>query len=66
MGSVYLWPWHARLPERFGERFRVIARGTLNSMLIEFEADAWRVVTSRIAMTPRRVKYATTRRRALT
>jgi hypothetical protein len=43
-----VWRLHVRLPERFGKRCRVIARGTLNSALIEFE-DGIRHVVSRNA-----------------
>lgn len=35
--------WH---PERYGQPCRVLARGALNSVLIEF-ADGYRMVTSR-------------------
>ncbi len=48
------WYWRARLPERNGLRWRIVARGSMNSMLLEFEADGYRVVTSRYAV--RRVK----------
>jgi hypothetical protein len=42
----YYWRVHARLPERFGQRCRVLVRGRMNSCLVEFE-DGYRVVTSR-------------------
>lgn len=45
----YVWRWRARLPERYGQRCRVIARGTLNSCLLEFP-DGFRVITSRNAL----------------
>jgi len=45
----YIWRWRARLPERYGQRCRVIARGTLNSCLLKFP-DGYRVVTSRNAL----------------
>jgi hypothetical protein len=48
--QLYRWNWRARLPERRGEVFRVLARGTLNSCLIEFLRDGRRVVTSRNAL----------------
>jgi len=49
--DLYLWPWRRRLPDRYGTPFRVLIRGrTMNSMLIEFEADGWRCVTSRNAL----------------
>lgn len=40
------WRVHTRLPQRFGQRCRVLARGKLNSALVEFD-DGTRVVTSR-------------------
>jgi hypothetical protein len=43
---LYIWRVKARLPERFGKRCRVLARGKMNSALVEFE-DGFRVVTSR-------------------
>ncbi|MDH7640465.1 hypothetical protein [Sphingomonas oryzagri] len=33
-----IWRWRCNLPERHGTRCRVLARGTMNSALIEFEA----------------------------
>ncbi len=53
---AHRWYWRARLPERNGLRCRIVARGAKNSVLIEFEADGYRVVTSRYAV--RRVKEA--------
>jgi len=44
--TIYYWRVRARLPERHGLPCRVVARGTLNSALVEF-ADGTRVVTSR-------------------
>jgi hypothetical protein len=40
--------WRVRvcLPERFGQPCRILVRGRMNSILIEF-ADGYRVVTSR-------------------
>lgn len=43
---VYLWRVRTRLPERFGQRCRVLVRGAMNSCLVVFE-DGYRVVTSR-------------------
>ena len=42
--------WRVRrtLPERFGQRLRVLARGTMNSALVEFE-DGVRYVVNRWA-----------------
>ena len=45
----YVWYWRARLPERKGQRCRVLARGSLNSILVEF-ADGYLVVTARYAV----------------
>jgi hypothetical protein len=47
------WRWRARLGDRHGQRCRIVARGSMNSVLIQFEAG-YRVVTSRYAV--RRVK----------
>lgn len=43
---THFWRIRTRLPERLGQRCRVLARGGLNSVLVEFE-DGYRVVTSR-------------------
>mgnify|MGYP007122179031 CR=1 FL=1 len=48
--SLYRWYWKARMPERRGQIFMVLARGKLNSCLIEFVEDGWRVITSRNAL----------------
>lgn len=48
--ALYRWFWKARLPERRGETFHVLARGRLNSCLIRFTSDGWLVVTSRNAL----------------
>lgn len=45
----FIWYWRARLPERKGQRCRVLARGRMNSVLVQF-ADGWKVVTSRYAV----------------
>ena len=42
------WRIRVRLPERYGQRCRVIARGTMNSAMIEFE-DGVRHIVSRNA-----------------
>lgn len=49
-GFDYVWFWNSRLPERKGERLRLICSGRLNSALIEFAKDGWTVVTSRNAL----------------
>jgi hypothetical protein len=43
---THYWRVRTRLADRFGQPCRVIARGALNSILVEFE-DGYRVVTSR-------------------
>jgi hypothetical protein len=45
----YIWYWRARLPERHRQPCRVLARGKMNSILVEF-ADGYLVVTSRFAI----------------
>lgn len=45
----YVWFWKTRLPERKGKSCRVLARGKMNSILVEF-ADGYKVVTSRYAV----------------
>lgn len=45
----HTWFWKSRLPERRGQSCRVLARGRMNSILIEFE-DGYKVVTSRYAV----------------
>lgn len=42
----YVWVVRTRLPERRGQRLRVLLRGKMNSALVEFEGGA-RYVTSR-------------------
>jgi hypothetical protein len=42
----YYWRVRTRLPERYGQRLRVLIRGGMNSALVEF-ADGFRCVTSR-------------------
>lgn len=43
---IYVWRVRTRLPERFGTRCRVLARGSMNSAKVEFE-DGYTVITSR-------------------
>lgn len=50
---THTWHWRVRLPERRGQLCRVLARGAMNSVLVEF-ADGYRVITSRFAV--RRLK----------
>jgi hypothetical protein len=49
----HVWFWRSRLPDRKGERCRVLATGALNSAMVEFE-DGLVVITSRYAV--RKVK----------
>jgi hypothetical protein len=45
----YFWRWRARLPERHGQRCRIAARGTRNSVRVELPDGLW-VITSRWAV----------------
>jgi hypothetical protein len=45
----YIWFWKSHLPERKGQRCRVVVRGKMNSILVEF-TDGYKVVTSRFAV----------------
>ena len=46
----HVWFWRARLPERKGQRCRVVVRARrMNSVLVEFP-DGFTVVTSRYAV----------------
>jgi hypothetical protein len=49
VGYPYVWRWKTRLPERRGQRLRVLVRGKMNSCLVEFQ-DGYTVVTSRNAL----------------
>ena len=44
MSYPYYWRVRSRLPERFGQFCRVIARGRMNTALVEF-ADGYRVAS---------------------
>lgn len=46
---THIWFWRSRLPERKGQPCRVLVRGRMNSILVEFE-DGYKVVTSRFAV----------------
>lgn len=52
---VYRWRIRTKLPERHGQLCRVVARGRMNSILVEFFEDGWKVVTSRFAVLALRV-----------
>jgi hypothetical protein len=47
--ATHVWHWRSKLAERKGQRCRILARGRMNSILIEFE-DGYRVITSRWAI----------------
>lgn len=42
----YYWNWKIKPPGRKGQRCLVLARGKMNSCLVEFE-DGYRCITSR-------------------
>jgi hypothetical protein len=46
---THIWFWRSRLPERKGQPCRILARGRMNSILVEFE-DGYKVITSRYAV----------------
>ena len=46
---MYYWFWKKKLGDRNGQKCRVLARGKMNSILVEFE-DGYRVITSRYAV----------------
>lgn len=52
---THVWFWKSRLPERKGKLCKILARGRMNSILVEFE-DGCKVVTSRYAV--RRIQAA--------
>ena len=45
----HFWFWKSKLPGRKGTHCRVLARGRMNSVLIEFQ-DGYKVLTSRYAV----------------
>lgn len=45
----YIWFWRVKHGDRKGQRCRVWARGTMNSIGVEFE-DGFRTVTARYAI----------------
>ena len=51
--STHAWHWRKYLPHRKDQRCSILARGKLNSVLIQFE-DGEKVVTNRYAV--RRLK----------
>ena len=46
-----VWYWKTKLPERKGQRCRVLVRGRMNNILVEFE-DGFRVITGKYAVRP--------------
>jgi len=46
----YYWNYVQKLPARKGTFCRIVNYGRMNSILVEFEADRFRVVTSRYAV----------------
>ena len=49
MEYSYIWFWKKRLPGRKGKACKVLARGKMNSILVEF-SDGYKVITSRYAV----------------
>ena len=47
--GTHIWYWKSKLPERKGHQCRVLVRGKMNSILVEF-SDGFKVVTSRYAV----------------
>jgi len=43
---THIWFWKKWLPERKGQKCRILVTGTMNSVLLEFE-DGYKVVTIR-------------------
>jgi hypothetical protein len=43
---THIWRIRKWLPERYGQLCRIVATGSMRSVLIEF-SDGWRVVTCR-------------------
>jgi hypothetical protein len=46
---THKWYWKAKLGNRKNHLCRILARGKMNSILVEFE-DGYRVITSRYAV----------------
>jgi len=51
---THVWHWRQRLPGRKGMPCRILARGKMNSILVEFE-DGTQVITSRYAVRVRKI-----------
>lgn len=50
---THVWFWRKWLGDRNGQPCRVLARGKMNSILVEF-ADGFKVITSRYAVRKRK------------
>ena len=46
---THYWYWKSRLPDRKDQACKILARGKMNSILVEFE-DGFKVITSRYAV----------------
>ena len=51
----YAWYWRKNLPERKGQPCRVLVRGKMNTILVEFE-DGFKTTASRYAVRLRKPK----------
>ena len=49
MDYLYVWFWRKKLGDRKDQPCRVLARGRMNSIMVEFE-DGYKVITSRFAV----------------
>lgn len=46
----YVWFWKRKLGSRKGHKCRIVTVGKMNNVLVEFESDGYKVVTSRWAV----------------
>lgn len=46
-----VWYWRKKLPERKGQRCRIVTAGSMNSVMVEFE-DGFKTITSKHAVRP--------------
>lgn len=51
----YVWFWRSKMPDRKGQPCRVLVRGKMNTILVEFE-DGFKTTTSRFAVRLREPK----------
>ena len=49
----HIWRVRTKLPDRLRQRCRILARGRMNSVLIEIESDGWKAITSRNLVKPK-------------